>query len=121
MDGELAGVTPAQLVLNAGTHEVTLVSPIGKVRRKVRVRPGYRTLFSEAIFPGSLVISSAVGVEVRIDGKTIGTSDARERLLAPGPYQLELLNRDDGAHTIHTVEILPGQVTTFDANAPNGN
>jgi len=109
VDGERHGVTPAQLVLNTGIHEVTLVSPIGTVPRNVSVIPGRPTRFSEAIFNGSLVISSAVEVEVRIDG--------HELVLQPGSYQLELLNPDDGTHTMHTVEILPGQVTTFDAGA----
>ena len=118
VDGERHGVTPAQLVLNTGIHEVTLVSPIGTVRRNVRVIPGRPTRFSEAIFNGSLVISSAVEVEVRIDGSAVG---GHELVLQPGSYQLELLNPDDGTHTMHTVEILPGQVTTFDAGAPRGN
>ena len=118
VDGERHGVTPAQLVLTAGIHEVTLVSPIGTVRRKVRVIPGHPTLFSEAIFNGSLVISSAAEVEVRIGGSAVG---GHELVLPPGSYQLELLNPDDGTHTMHTVEILPGQVTTFDAGAPRGN
>ena len=42
VDGERHGVTPAQLVLNTGIHEVTLVSPIGTVRRNVRVIPRTR-------------------------------------------------------------------------------
>ena len=121
VDDELQGITPAQLVLNAGTHEVTLVSSIGTVRRTVRVRPGHRTLYSEAIFDGALVISSAVDVEVRIDGDTFDASAGHELVLAAGSYQLELLNPDDGAHTEHTVEIFPGQVTTLDTRAPVGN
>ena len=121
VDDERHGVTPAQLVLNAGIHEVTLVSPVGTVRRKVRVRPGHRTLFSEAIFNGSLVISSAIEVEVRIDGNVVGVSAGHVLVLAPGSYQLELLSPNDGAHTVHTMEILPGQVTTLDAAAPLGN
>ena len=121
LDGAPHGVTPAELVLTAGTHEVTLVSPIGTVRRKVRVRPGHRTLFSEAIFPGSLVVSSAVEVELRIDGKAVGTSSDHDLALAPGSHQLELRNPDGGAHTMHTVEILPGQVTTLNADVRRGN
>ena len=115
VDGERQGVTPAQLVLKAGPHEVTLVSPIGTVRRTVRVRPGQRTLLSEAIFNGSLVVSSAAETEVRIDGKAVDASDGHELVLAPGSYRLELLSPDDGAHTMHIVEVFPGRVTTFDA------
>ena len=118
VDGELHGVTPMQLVLNAGSHQLTFVSSVGKVRRRVRVRPGRRTLFSEAIFPGALVIPSAV--EVRIDGKAVGRSAGHELALAPGSYQVELRSPDDGTRTTHTVEILPGQVTTVDAGAPHG-
>ena len=121
VDGAHHGVTPAELVLTAGTHEVTLVSPIGTVSRQVRVRPGHRTLFSEAIFHGSLVVSSGVEVEVLIAGKAVGASSDAELLLAPGSYQLELRNPDGGAHTTHTVKILPGQVTTLDADALRGN
>ena len=110
---------PAQLVLTAGIHEVTLVSPIGTVRRKVRVIPGHPTLFSEADlqrFAGHLVPQprSRCG----FGGSAVG---GHELVLPPGSYQLELLNPDDGTHTMHTVEILPGQVTTFDAGAPRGN
>ena len=118
VDGEHHGVTPAQLVLNTDIHEVTLVSPIGTVRRSVRVIPGRPTRFSEAIFNGSLVISSAVEAEVRINGSAV---DGHELVLQPGSYQLELLNPDDGTHMMHTVEILPGQVTIFDAGAPRGD
>ncbi len=121
VDGERHGVTPALLILHAGTHEVTLVSSIGTVRRKVRVRPGHRTLFSEAIFPGSLVVSSAVEVEVRINGNAVGASGGHELVLAPGSYQLELLMLDGGARTTHTVEIFPGQVTTLDVGEARGN
>ena len=121
VDGAPHGVTPAELVLTAGTHEVTLVSPIGTVRRQVRVRPGHRTLFSEAIFHGSLVVSSGVEVEVLIAGKAVGASSDPELLIAPGSYQLELRTRDGSTHTTHTVEILPGQVTTLDADALRGN
>ena len=121
VDGEHHGVTPAELVLPVGVHDVTLVSPVGTVRRTVRVTPGHRTLFSEAIFPGWLVVTSAVKVEVRIDGKTVGPSGDREHVLTPGSHQLELLNPNDGAHTMHTVEIFPGQITTLDAGGPLGN
>ena len=93
VDGEPHGVTPAQLVLNAGTHHLTFVSPVGKVRRRVRISPGHRTLFSEAIFPGSLVITSAVGVEMRIDGRVVGRSAGEELLLAPAPIRSSCCTR----------------------------
>ena len=117
MRGTLRGLTPLQLVLNVGTHELTFVSPIGKVRRKARVHPGRRTLFSEAIFPGWLVISSEADIEVRVDGRTIDTSGGYKNQLAPGFYTVELVNRKNGVHSTHRVEVLPGRTTTFDARA----
>ncbi len=121
VDGELHGVTPVQLVLHAGTHQLTFVSPVGRVSRKVRVLPGHRTLFSEAIFPGSLAISSETGVEVRIDGRSIGIPGNHALMIAPGSYRVDLVNPKNGARTTHTVEIFPGQVTTLAARAPRGN
>ena len=118
VDDELRGVTPLQLVLNAGTHQLTFVSPLGKVRRRVRVRPGHRTLFSEAIFPGSLVIASATELEMQIDGRSIGTTGNHSMLVLPGSHQIDLVNPKDGARTTHTIEILPGQTTTLDVRPP---
>ena len=77
--------------------------------------------FSEAIFPGSLVILSALEVEVRIAGDAFDPSGGDELVLAPGIYELELLNTDGGVQATLTVEILPGQVTTLDADPPHGN
>ncbi|MDP6579231.1 MAG: PEGA domain-containing protein [Vicinamibacterales bacterium] len=123
VDGEQQGVTPAHLVLRAGRHELTFVSPIGQVQRHVRIRPGRRTLFSEAIFPGSLAVSSEVELEVRVDGRAIGTSDDGELPLAPGSYQVDLVNPIDGVRKTSTVEIFPGQVTSLDSDGDemNGN
>jgi len=119
VDGELHGRTPLQLVLNAGNHELTFVSPMGKVRRRVRLRPGHRTLFSEAIFPGSLVISTDAETEVRVDGTVVGTPGDYRVQLAPGCYQIDLVRLKNGARSTHRVEVVPGQVTTFDARSPN--
>lgn len=120
VDDGLRGVTPLQLVLNVGNHQLTFVSPLGNVRRRVRVRPGHRTLFSEAIFPGSLVVSSSAGLEVHIDGSSIGTSGDRAMLVAPGSHQVDLVNAKSGARTTHTIEVLPGQTTTLDVCPPAG-
>ncbi len=121
VDGEQHGVTPAQLVLRAGYHDLTFVSPLGQVRRQVRIRPGRLTLFSEAIFQGTLTVSSEIELEVRVDGKAVGTSGDAELLLPPGSYQVELVNPGDGARTTHAVEILPGQVTPLDGDGMHGN
>jgi len=118
VDGELRGRTPLQLVLNAGNHELTFVSPIGEVRRRVRVRPGHRTVFSEAISPGTLVISTDGETEVRIDGKVIGTAGDYSVTLAPGFYQIALKYVKTGARASYQVEVFPGQVTSFDARSP---
>ena len=124
VDGEPQGVTPVQLVLNAGRHELTFVSPLGKVRRAVRIRPGYRTLFSEAIFSGSLVVTSkdkvAVRVGRRVVGTTSGSSGDQEIALPPGMHVVNLTNPNTGEQSAHPVEILPGTVVRLDADATPG-
>jgi len=127
MDGEPRGITPVQLVLTAGRHELVFVSPLGEVRRTVRILPGHRTLFSEAIFPGSLVVTSReeVQVQVRVDTRTVGTtrgdSGDKEVVLPPGTYVVNLTNSNTGNRSAHRVEILPGQVVRLDADATPGN
>jgi hypothetical protein len=127
MDGEPRGITPVQLVLTAGRHELVFVSPLGEVRRTVRILPGHRTLFSEAIFPGSLVVTSReeVQVQVRVGTRTVGTtrggSGDKEVVLPPGTYVVNLTNSNTGNRSAHRVEILPGQVVRLDADATPGN
>ncbi len=118
VDGELRGRTPLQFVLNAGNHELTFVSPIGDVRRRVRVRPGHRTLFSETIFPSTLVISTNAETEVRIDGRVIGNVGDYSVQLPPGHYQIALKYVKTGARSTYQVEVFPGQITSFDAHSP---
>lgn len=124
VDGEPRGITPVQLVLTAGRHELLLSSPLGEVRRTVRVLPGHRTLFSEAIFPGSLVVTSREEVEVRVGTRPVrttrgGTGD-KELVLRPGAYVVNLTNSNTGNQS-HRAEILPGQVVRLDADATPGN
>jgi hypothetical protein len=125
VDGEPRGITPVQLVLTAGRHELVFVSSLGEVRRTVRILPGHRTLFSEAIFPGSLVVTSREEVEVRVGTRTIGTtrggSGDKELVLRPGAYVVNLTNSNTGDQSAHRVEILPGQVVRLDADASPGN
>ena len=125
VDEEPRGITPVQLVLTAGRHELLFVSPLGEVRRAVRILPGHRTLFSEAIFPGSLVVTSREEVQVRVGTRTVGTtrggSGDKEVVLPPGAYVVNLTNSNTGNRSAHRVEILPGQVVRLDADATPGN
>ena len=125
VDGELSGLTPLELVLTAGAHQLTFVSPIGDVRRVVRVRAGGRTLYSEAIFDGSLMIATTEKTEVLIDGTAVGSAGILTALetdggyrvqLAPGFHRVDLINPSNGASSSHRVEVFPGQVTTFDGD-----
>ena len=113
-----------QLVLTAGRHELLFVSPLGEVRRTVRILPGHRTLFSEAIFPDSLVVTSREEIEVRVGTRTVGTtrgaSGDKKVVLRPGAYVVSLTNSNTGNQS-HRVEILPGQVLRLDADATPGN
>ena len=114
VDGDPRGVTPMQLVLNAGRHELLFVSQRGTVRRTVRIQPGKRTLYSEAIFPGALVVPRPDDAEVWIDGEMVDAGD--ELMLPPGSYEVRVVG-ESGSRTTHTVDILPGQTTLLTLNA----
>jgi hypothetical protein len=119
VDGESRGVTPMQLVLNAGRHELLFVSQRGTVRRTVRIQPGRRTLYSEAIFPGALVVPRPDDAEVWIDGEAVDAGG--ELMLPPGSYEVRVVDEQSGSRTTHTVDILPGLTTVLDPDADHSN
>ena len=101
VDRELHGVTPQLLVLHTGSHQLTLVSQVGTVSREVRVRPGRRTLGSEAIFPGALVISSEIKREIRVDGTPVVIFDDGELELAQHTQDQSGESRQRREHDAH--------------------
>jgi hypothetical protein len=106
LDGREAGFTPLTLKnVPAGRHSLLLEGDSGTLRRTVRVQAGERTIARYEITAGFLSVNSRVPLEIFDGNRKLGSSDGGHILLAPGQYNVRLVNahygyRDDAEFTI---------------------
>jgi hypothetical protein len=111
IDGVPRGVTPIELTLSAGEHDVLLHNPAGERRLTVRVDPGTRVSenvdMPSAIGLGRLdVISEPAGARVSVDGIAAGRTPLKARDLSVGRHAIIVA---DGATSVtRTVDITAG-------------
>lgn len=119
--GELRGVTPVVIDgLAAGQHQVIVEGDSGLVRRQAKVTAGVVSDLDVSIFSGWLQVFAPFKMEVREDGRRLGTSEDGKLLLPPGTHQLELVNDTYAVVERHRVEVTPGGTTTLSVDAPTG-
>jgi hypothetical protein len=119
VDGRERGVTPLTLSdLSFGSHTVVLQSEKGSVRRTVNVSATRPAVISESIFAGWLAIFAPFELQVSEGDSGIRLDDTGKVLLAPGPHELKLENRDLGYSETRRVEVQPGQTTSLSLVAP---
>ena len=114
VDGRERGVTPLTLEdLPIGSHTVVLQSEKGSVRRTVTVASGRAAVVSEAIFAGWLTVFAPFELQITDGARVIRLDEGGKVLLAPGPHDLRLENRDLGYQETRRVEVQPGQTTSL--------
>jgi len=114
VDGRERGVTPLTLGdLALGSHTVVIENDKGSVRRTVKVVSDRPVVVSESIFAGWLTVFAPFELEVSEGTRTIRLDDSGKALLAPGPHELRLENRDLGYRETRHVEIQPGQTVSL--------
>lgn len=119
--GELRGVTPVVIEgLTAGHHQVSVEAEAGTVRRQIQVTAGVVSELDISIFSGWLQVFAPFKMEVREEGRRLGTSEDGKLLLSPGVHQLELVNTTYGVAEKRRVEITPGGTETLSIEAPAG-
>ena len=112
LDGIEIGRTPlAYETVVPGEHKLVLTTAAGTVRRTITVKADQTTAVVEAIIPGWLAVFSRERLDVFAGGRRLGSSEDGHLLLAPGQYEMELVNRSRGLRTTHRIEIEPGGVT----------
>lgn len=131
VDGVERGVSPLTIdELEPGEHQVVVRGERGMVRRTVTIKP-QETLSlmisgmmsgaePAAPVPGWLSITSPVALQLREEGKLIGTTEADRLMLPAGEHTLEIVNEALGYRTIRTVTIAPGKTTTSSIELPTG-
>jgi hypothetical protein len=112
--------------LPAGNHSVIATGPRGAVRRTVAIRAGQTVslVISPAApltsAPGWLSVRSGTRLELREQGKLIGTTDTEQLMLPAGAHDIELVNEAVGYRSSRQVEILPGKTATVAIALPHG-
>ena len=132
VDGVERGVSPLTVEgVDAGTHEIQVVSSRGTVKRKVDVEAGESAsvIISSSISAspekssgpaaGWLSVRSPVTLQV-IEGKEIiGTTASAKIMLPAGKHNLVLSNEDIGFSERRTVQLTAGSTATVKVDLPN--
>jgi serine/threonine-protein kinase len=116
IDGVGRGVTPLDLTLAVGAHEVILRNDAGERRLTVNVENGTRVSenvdMPAAIASGQLdVMSDPLGARVVVDGAAAGRTPLKVKGLAPGHHAV--LVSDGTASVNRAVDVTAGTTTSM--------
>ena len=127
VDGVERGASPLTIDdLEPGDHHVTVRGASGTVRRTVQIKPQETVSLMissgepAAPQPGWLSITSPVAMQLREDGKLIGTTEADRLMLPSGDHTIEISNESLGFRAVRTITIAPGKAATSSIELPLG-
>ena len=69
---------------------------------------------------GWLTVKAPFSLEIREEGRIVGTTDADRLMLAAGPHTIELVNETLGYRVTRTVQVMPGKVASLAVDLPKG-
>jgi hypothetical protein len=131
VDGADRGVAPVTVTdLTPGDHEVILQTAAGSARHIVTVQAGGTASLvapvgaaaaaAEGPVSGWLTVKSPFTLEIREEGRVIGTTDAERVMMAAGRHQVQLVNETLGYTATRVVQVQPGKVANISVDLPNG-
>jgi hypothetical protein len=129
VDGVDRGLAPASVAdLAPGEHEVVLQADGGPpVRQKVLIQAGVTSSILAPVqtatagpVSGWLSVKAPVAIEVRENGRLIGTTEADKIMMAVGRHDIELVNETLGYRVSRSVLVPPGKVAPLSIDMPLG-
>ena len=129
VDGVPRGKAPVNVTeLTPGEHEVVLQGTGGTpVHQKVAIQAGVTasvltpvTTVAPGPVSGWITIKSAVAIEVRENGRLIGTTDSDRIMMASGRHDIELANDTLGYHATRSIQVPAGKVAPISVELPQG-
>jgi hypothetical protein len=132
IDGTPRGFSPVSIdSLLPGDHEISVRGAAGAVRRVVTVQPRETlSLVISSSLPASptpatvsagwLTVASPVQLQMREEGKVIGTSESDRLMLTAGDHDIEFANDSLGFTTHKTVRVASGKTAAIRIDLPNG-
>jgi hypothetical protein len=129
VDGTERGVSPLTLQnVTPGEHDVALASGRESLHRKVTVHGGetLSLLFTAAapapssVSAGWVSVDAPVPLQIREEGKLLGSTESDRLLIAAGNHTLDFVNAELGFSQRLTVNVTPGKASTVNVKVPNG-
>jgi PEGA domain-containing protein len=129
VDGVDRGPAPASVAdLAPGEHDVVLQADGGPpVRQRVVIQAGVTSSIlapvstaSAGPVSGWLSVNAPVAIEVRENGRLIGTTEADRIMMAAGRHEIELVNETLGYHVSRSIQVPPGKVAPLSVDMPQG-
>jgi hypothetical protein len=129
VDGVDRGLAPASVAdLAPGEHDVVLQADGGPaVRQRVVIQAGVTSSIlapvstaSAGPVSGWLSVKAPVAIEVRENGRLIGTTEADRIMMAAGRHEVELVNETLGYRVTRAIQVPPGKVAALSVDLPQG-
>ena len=129
VDGAERGVAPVTIPdLMPGDHKVELQSDGGSARHTVSVQAGGTASLVVPIgataaggpVSGWVAVKAPFTMEIREQGRVIGTTDADRLMITAGRHELDLANESLGFRATRVVQVLPGKVAWISIDLPMG-
>ena len=127
VDGVARGNSPVTVPgLSVGTHAVVVQGRDGALQRTISVEAGQTVSLVVAgpqVAPtraGWVSFSSPVALELRENGRVIGTSEAERLMLPAGVHDIELSNEALGFSAARRVTINADRTTSVSVELPSG-
>ena len=129
IDGVDHGIAPVSVAdLAPGDHDVVLQADNGPaVRQHVVIQAGVTssvlapvTTAAPGPISGWLAVKAPVTIEIRENGRLLGTTESDKIMMAAGRHDIELVNETLGYRTTRTLQIPPGKVAPISLELPQG-
>jgi hypothetical protein len=129
VDGVLRGVAPLTIPdLAPGDHQVELQSDGASARHTVNVQAGGTASLVVplgAAAPGGPVsgwvaVNAPFTLEIREQGRLLGTTETDRIMMASGRHELELVSTSLGYRSTRVVQVAPGKVAAIALDLPQG-
>jgi hypothetical protein len=129
VDGTERGVAPVTIFdLAPGDHRVELLSDGAVARHTVNVQAGGTASLVVPIggastagpVSGWISVKAPFTLEIREQGRLLGTTDADRLMVAAGRHELDLVSESLGYRASRVVQVAPGKVAALTLDLPQG-
>lgn len=126
--GVARGSSPLKLdSLPPGELEIVARGARSVIRRVVKIVPGQTAslLFSasaepSALLAGWLSVASPIPMQLRENGRLIGTTETESIMLPSGSHEIEVVEPALGYRAVHKVSVTAGSTAKIKVELPNG-